>query len=86
MPTVDVSINSWINSKVDIMPYGPMETGVVILTSLSKEKMVNFRVADSGDHIYDTAIVGRSRDLVWRRQRHESGHHAAVRRRQARSG
>ena len=57
VPTVDVSINSWINNKVDILPYGPMDTGVVILTSLSKEKMVNFRVADSGDHIYDTAIV-----------------------------
>ena len=55
--TVDVSINSWINNKVDIIPYGPAETGVVILTSLSSSKMVNFRVADSGDHIYDTAIV-----------------------------
>jgi cysteine-rich repeat protein len=55
--TVDVSINSWINNKVDIIPYGPSETGVVILTSLSQSKMVNFRVADSGDHIYDTAIV-----------------------------
>lgn len=57
VPTVDVSINSWINSKVDIIPYGPSDTGVVILTSLAASKMVNFRVADSGDHIYDTAIV-----------------------------
>jgi cysteine-rich repeat protein len=57
IPTVDVSINSWINNKVDIIPYGPMDTGVVILTSLAASKMVNFRVADSGDHIYDTAIV-----------------------------
>ena len=57
VPTVDVSINSWINNKVDIIPYGPMDTGVVILTSLAASKMVNFRVADSGDHIYDTAIV-----------------------------
>ena len=57
VPTVDVSINSWINNKVDIIPYGPWETGVVILTSLGADKMVNFRVADSGDHIYDTAIV-----------------------------
>ena len=55
--TVDVSINSWINNKVDIIPYGPMDTGTVILTSLSKSKMVDLRVADSGDHIYDTAIV-----------------------------
>jgi hypothetical protein len=55
--TVDVSINSWIDSKVDIIPYGPWETGVVLLTSLSAEKMVNFRVSDSGDGIYDTAIV-----------------------------
>lgn len=55
--TVDVSINSWINSKVDILPYGPAETGVVILTSLAASKMANFRVADSGDHIYDTAIL-----------------------------
>ncbi len=57
VPTVDVSINSWINNKVDIIPYGPSDTGVVLLTSLSSSKMVNFRVADSGDHIYDTAIV-----------------------------
>jgi cysteine-rich repeat protein len=57
IPTVDVSINSWIDNKVDVLPYGPWETGVVILTSLSASKMVNFRVADSGDHIYDTAIV-----------------------------
>jgi len=57
VPTVDVSINSWIDNKVDIIPYGPWETGVVILTSLSAQKMVNFRVADSGDHIYDTNIV-----------------------------
>jgi len=55
--TVDVSINSWINNKVDVIPYGPMDTGTVILTSLSASKMVNFRVADSGDSIYDTAIV-----------------------------
>lgn len=55
--TVDVSINSWIDNKVDIIPYGPWETGVVLLTSLSAQKMVDFRVADSGDHIYDTAIV-----------------------------
>ncbi|MFN2427192.1 MAG: MopE-related protein [Candidatus Binatia bacterium] len=55
--TVDVSINSWIDNKVDIIPYGPWETGVVLLTSLSASKMVDFRVADSGDHIYDTAIV-----------------------------
>ncbi len=55
--TVDVSINSWITNKVDIIPYGPMDTGVVLLTSLSAQKMVNFRVADSGDHIYDTNIV-----------------------------
>ena len=55
--TVDVSINSWINNKVDIIPYGPWETGVVILTSLSAAKMIDFRVADSGDSIYDTAIV-----------------------------
>jgi len=57
VPTVDVSINSWINNKVDVIPYGPMDTGVVILTSLAASKMVSFRVADSGDHIYDTAIV-----------------------------
>lgn len=57
VPTVDVSINSWINNKVDIIPYGPVDTGVVILTSLSAAKMVSFRVADSGDHIYDTAIL-----------------------------
>ena len=57
VPTVDVSINSWITSKVDVLPYGPMDTGVVILTSLAASKMVDFRVADSGDHIYDTAIV-----------------------------
>ncbi|MFN2376822.1 MAG: MopE-related protein [Candidatus Binatia bacterium] len=57
VPTVDVSINSWIDNKVDIIPYGPWETGVVILTSLAADKMVDFRVADSGDHIYDTAIV-----------------------------
>lgn len=57
VPTVDVSINSWINNKVDIIPYGPADTGVVILTSLAASKMVNFRVSDSGDHIYDTAIV-----------------------------
>lgn len=55
--TVDVSINSWVNNKVDIIPYGPMETGVVVLTSLAASKMVNFRVADSGDSIYDTALV-----------------------------
>jgi hypothetical protein len=55
--TVDVSINSWINSKVDTIPYGPAETGVVILTSLAADKMVDIRVADSGDHIYDTAVV-----------------------------
>ena len=57
VPPVDVSINSWINNKVDILPYGPMDTGVVILTSLSQSKMINLKVADSGDHIYDTAIV-----------------------------
>ena len=57
VPTVDVSINSWINNKVDIIPYGPWETGVVILTSLSAAKMIDFRVADSGDSIYDTALV-----------------------------
>lgn len=55
--TVDVSINSWISSKVDVIPYGPWETGVVLLTSVSAQKMVDFRVSDSGDHIYDTAIV-----------------------------
>lgn len=55
--TVDVSINSWIDSKVDILSYGPMDTGAVILTSLSASKMVNLRVADSGDAIYDTALV-----------------------------
>jgi len=41
--TVDVSINSWINNKVDIIPYGPMDTGVVILTSLSQSKMIDLR-------------------------------------------
>ncbi len=55
--TVDVSINSWIGNKVDILPYGPNETGVVLLTSLAADKMIDIRVADSGDHIYDTAIV-----------------------------
>jgi len=54
---VDISINSWNSSSVSIIPYGPSETGVIVLTGLSNAKTVDLRAADSGDAIYDTAIL-----------------------------
>lgn len=53
---VNISINNWTN--VSLLPqYGPSSSGSVTLATLAASSSVDFRVADSGDAIYDTALI-----------------------------
>ncbi|RJQ15955.1 hypothetical protein C4573_06180 [Candidatus Woesearchaeota archaeon] len=55
---VDMSINSWTVPTTATLPqYGPSESGVVTLATLAASQATDLRVADSGDSIYDTAII-----------------------------
>ena len=53
--SVDVSIDDWITAN--IIPYGPASSGTKTLSTLSASQSTDLRVADSGDAIYDTALI-----------------------------
>jgi len=57
--SVDMSINSWPSlSSLQLMPaYGPSSAGSVALATLAASQSTSLKVADSGDSIYDTAII-----------------------------
>ncbi|KHO45314.1 MAG: hypothetical protein QS98_C0011G0009 [archaeon GW2011_AR3] len=52
---VDVSIDDW--GTANLIPYGPSNSGTKTLATLGAGEAVDLRVADSGDEIYDTALI-----------------------------
>lgn len=54
--SVDISINDW-NGTAEIIPYGPDDSGTKTLAIVGSQSSVNLRAADSGDYIYDTALI-----------------------------
>ncbi len=56
---VDVSINDWVGdpSLVELGAYGPQASGTVTLAVLAASQSADLRVADSGDHVLDTAMI-----------------------------
>ncbi len=55
---VDVSISDWVgDGTLATLGYGPSNSGTVTLATLSQDSQVGLRVADSGDHILDTALI-----------------------------
>lgn len=54
--SVDISIDDWSGST-PIIPYGPSNSGTQTLASIAAGSTVDLRIADSGDSIYDTALL-----------------------------
>lgn len=56
---VDISINSWVGDPtlVSMPTYGPSDSGSVTLATVAASQSADLKVADSGDHILDTALI-----------------------------
>jgi len=55
---VDMSINSWPGQPSLVeLTYGPAGSATVTLATIAASQSVDLRVADSGDYVYDTAMI-----------------------------